>query len=49
MTDQAPDIMVEVTGPEEKRGYRQLVVLLMLVAVLCQQRIATLGAMWQPH
>jgi hypothetical protein len=34
MTDQSPDIMIEVTELEEKRSYRQLVVLLTLVVVL---------------
>ncbi|MBC8492516.1 MAG: hypothetical protein H8D43_01925 [Chloroflexi bacterium] len=34
MTDQAPEIMTEVTRLEEKRSYRQLAVLLILVVVL---------------
>ena len=33
MTDQALEITSEVTGPEEKRSYRQLVVLLILIVV----------------
>ncbi len=34
MTNQAPEITIEVTGLEEKRSYRQLAVLLILVVVL---------------
>jgi regulator of protease activity HflC (stomatin/prohibitin superfamily) len=42
MTNQAPDIMIEVTEPEEKRSYRQLAVLLILVVVL-----TFMGLLWK--
>ena len=42
MTDQAPEIMIEVTGLEEKRSYRQLAVLLILVVVL-----TFVGLLWK--
>ena len=42
MTNQSPEIMIEVTGPEEKRSYRQLVVLLILVVVL-----TFVGLLWR--
>lgn len=42
MTNQAPDIMVEVAGPAEKRSYRQLAVLLMLTAA-----VTFLGLLWR--
>ena len=42
MANQAPEIMIEATGPEEKRGYRQIAVLFILVVFL-----TFVGLLWK--